>query len=251
MTIINSTPLPNGCTTLFGTIIATGLSKAAKTDIFGEDEMKKRSVLAVMDFVLSAIVRLLHPFMPHITEELWSLLGFGKGSIQFTGPPEKIALDDVDLVKKRKLVSTIYQTAQAGRNLRAEAKIPSNKKANFVLRTDKNEIASELPTLARLLNADKVKLDRQYKAGPGASMAVTQLGEIFLAIGSTDKAAERERLDKEIVRVEAEIQTVEAKLKNNSFVDRAPAAVVEEHRQRQKNFSDQLAKLKQAREGLI
>src|SRR5438132_1276148 len=51
--------------------------EAAKTDIFGEDEAKKKSALAVMDFVLSAILRLLHPFMPHLTEELWSLLGFG------------------------------------------------------------------------------------------------------------------------------------------------------------------------------
>ena len=62
--------------------------EAAKTDIFSEDEAKKKSVLAVMDFVLSGILRLLHPFMPHITEELWSFLGLGKESIQFAAPPE-------------------------------------------------------------------------------------------------------------------------------------------------------------------
>src|SRR5216117_3946580 len=79
--------------------------EAAKTEIFSEDEDKKKSALAVMDFVLSAVVRLLHPFMPHITEELWSLLGLGKGSIQFAPPPEKIVLEDVDLTKERKMVS--------------------------------------------------------------------------------------------------------------------------------------------------
>src|SRR5947199_10471889 len=53
--------------------------EAAKTDIFGEDEAKKKSALAVMDYVLSAVLQLLHHFMPHITEELWSLLDFGQG----------------------------------------------------------------------------------------------------------------------------------------------------------------------------
>ena len=69
--------------------------EAAKTDIFSEDEAKKKSALAVMDVVLSATLRLLHPFMPHLTEEIWSLLGFGKDSIQFAAPPEKVALDAV------------------------------------------------------------------------------------------------------------------------------------------------------------
>src|SRR5213082_738786 len=103
--------------------------EAAKTEIFGSDEAQKKSALAVMDFVLSAILRLLHPFMPYITEELWSLLDFGKTSIQFALPPEKIRLDHVpELTGKRRLVSALYQTIQAGRNLRASAKLPSNRK---------------------------------------------------------------------------------------------------------------------------
>src|ERR1700726_3937932 len=117
--------------------------EAAKTEIFGADESRKESALAVMDFVLSAFLRLLHPFMPHITEELWSLLGLGKDSIQFAAPPEKVALEDADLAKKRELVSAIYEAVQAGRNLRAEGKIPSNRKTRFVLGTAGNTIAPE------------------------------------------------------------------------------------------------------------
>jgi len=224
--------------------------EAAKTEIFSEDETKKKSALAVMDFVLSAVVRLLHPFMPHVTEELWSRLGFGKDSIQFVPPPGRIALGDVDLVNKRRLVSEIYETVQAGRNLRAEAKIPSNRKIGFILRTHEKWICDELPTISRLLNAEEVRLDRQYEAEVGVPVAVTPLGELFLAIAAVDKTAERDRLDKEIAKIEAELQTVENKLKNKSFVDRAPPAVVEEHRRRLKDFSAQLAKLKQARAGL-
>jgi len=224
--------------------------EAAKTEIFGEDEAKKKSALAVMDNVLSAMLRLLHPFMPYITEELWSLLGFGKNSIQFDAPPEKIRLHDVDLANGRRLVSRIYETVRAGRNLRAEAKIPSNKKMRYILRKDQKLISDQLASLSRLLNAEEVKLDRQYEAEAGVPVAVTPLGELFLASAAGDKTAERERLDKEIAKVEAELRTVEGKLKNKSFVDRAPAAVVEEHRQRLKDFSAQLEKLKQARQGL-
>jgi valyl-tRNA synthetase len=224
--------------------------EAAKTDIFGEDKTKKKSALALMDFVLSAVLRLLHPFMPHITEELWSLLGLGNDSIQFAPLPEPLAVTDVDLAKKRKLVAAIYETVQGGRNLRAEAKIPSNRKMQFILRSDKEEIMRETPTIGRLLNAEEFTLNREYEAGPGIPMALTPLGELFLAVSGADKAAERKRLDKEIAKVENQLREVEGKLKNTSFVNRAPAAVVEEHRQRLKDLRGELAKLKQARERL-
>src|SRR5256712_8876426 len=225
--------------------------ETAKTEIFSEDEARKNSTLATMDFVLSAILRLLHPFMPHITEELWSLLGFGKASIQFAAPPQKMALEHVtDVPGKRELVSAIYQTVQAGRNLRAESKQPSNKKIGFILRTEEKLISGQLPTLTRLLHAEEVRLDRKYQAPAGNPVAVTPLGEIFLAIAAADSARERERLDKKMAKIENELRTAENKLKNKSFFDRAPAAVVDEHRKRLKDLSAQLARLKQAREGL-
>ena len=225
--------------------------EAAKTEIFSEDEAKKKSALAVMDFVLSATLRLLHPFMPHITEELWSLLGLGSDSIQFAALPEKAALEDVsDVMGKRKLVSAIYETIQAGRNLRAESKLPSNRKIRFILRTEEKSVSSHISTLTRLLNAEKVELDPKYQAQAGNPVAVTPLGEIFLTVAAADRAGEQQRLDKEITRIETEARAVEEKLKNKSFVDRAPAAVVEEHRRRLKDFNAQLEKLKQARECL-
>jgi valyl-tRNA synthetase len=204
-----------------------------------------------MDFVLSATLRLLHPFMPYITEELWSLLSLGSESIQFAAPPEKAALNNVsDLTGKRQFVSAIYQTIQAGRNLRAESKLPSNRKIRFILRTSEKLISSEIPTLTRLLNAEEVELDPKYQGPAGNPVAVTPLGEIFLTVAAADTAGEQQRLDKEITRIEVEMRAVEEKLGNKSFVDRAPAAVVEEHRQRLKSFSVQLEKLKHAREGL-
>ncbi|MGC2627360.1 MAG: class I tRNA ligase family protein, partial [Candidatus Udaeobacter sp.] len=207
--------------------------EAAKTDIFSTDEAKKTSTLAVMDVVLSATLRLLHPFMPHLTEEIWSLLGLGKGSIQFAAPPEKFALDVVaDLAERRRLVSSIYETVQAGRNLRSTSKLPSNRKIRFILRTDDKQISEQTPTLSRLLNAEDLTLDASYTAPAGTPVAVTRLGELFLAIAAADQGHERERLDKEIARIGEEARAAEAKLQNKSFVERAPKTVVEEHRRR-------------------
>ena len=225
--------------------------EAAKTDIFSKDDAKKKSALAVMDIVLSATLRLLHPFMPHLTEEICSLLGLGKGSIQFAALPEKLALDTVsDVADKRRLVSSIYETVQAGRNLRSASKLPSNRKIRFILRTNEKSIPEQISTLIRLLNAEEVTLDPEYDAPVGTPVAVTPLGEIFLAVAAADQARERERLDTEIAKLDEEARTVEMKLQNNAFVERAPAAVVEEHRRRLSDLTAQLAKLRQAREAL-
>jgi len=221
--------------------------EAAKTDIFSGKEAVKKSTLGAMDFVFSAVLRLLHPFMPHITEELWSLMGFGKVSIQFAETPSVFGLS---ADQQRALVGAIYATVQAGRNLRSASKLRSNRKIRFILRTNDNTISEQTPTLSRLLNAEELTLDPSYTAPVGTPVAVTPIGELFLAIASADQALERERLDKEIARIGEEARTVETKLQNNAFVERAPAAVVEEHRRRLDNLNAQLTKLKQAREGL-
>jgi valyl-tRNA synthetase len=225
--------------------------EAAKTDIFGEDEAKKKSALVVMDVVLSATLRLLHPFMPHLTEELWSLMAFGTKSIQFAAPPKKVALDrTADLASTHNVVSAIYGITQAGRNLRATAKLQSNRKIRFILRTNQKSIFEEIPTLTRLLNAEEVTLDPMYQPPLGTPMAVTPTGDIFLPIAAADQARERERLDAEIARIDEEARAVEAKLQNPAFVERAPAAVVEEHRRRLNDLTAQLTRLRQARGGL-
>ena len=230
--------------------------ETAKTEIFSDDEARKKSVLAVMDFILSGFLRLLHPFMPHITEELWLVFGFGgqvedikSSSIQFAPLPQA-ALSSCNpeaISEARSKVAKVYETILAGRNLRATSRIPSNKKARFILRPATGADERELPTISRLLNAEELTLDPKYQPEAGVPVAVTPLGELHLLIAGGDKSAERDRLDKEIARLENELRVVEAKLANASFVDKAPPAVVEEHRQRKAEFTEQLAQLRKAR----
>ncbi|MFL6569786.1 MAG: class I tRNA ligase family protein, partial [Chthoniobacterales bacterium] len=216
--------------------------EAAKTDIFAEDPARKASALAVMDYVLAAVLRLAHPIMPHITEELWHVMGFGSETIQFVAPPKR--RDGTNAGVDR--VASIYETIQLGRNLRAESRVPSNKKARFILETSDDSLGEELPTIARLLNAEEIKVGSDGTSG--LPVAVTPLGKLYLVIEGGDKEAERQRLEKEIGKVEQELEATERKLRNSSFVDRAPREVVEEHRQRKIDFTDKLAQLRRARD---
>ena len=135
---------------------------------------------------------------------------------------------------------------QVGRNLRAEAGIPSNKKSEFGVKPSIPGVEKEIPTLSRLLGAETIQLEMPI----GTLVGISRMGEVGVKVHHRDPAAERERLEKEIARVEVELKTVKGKLENKSFVDRAPATVVEEHRRRQKDFSEQLAKLQAARDCL-
>src|ERR1051326_1326953 len=214
--------------------------EAAKTDIFGENQTRKQSTLVTMDYVLSGILRLLHPFMPHLTEELWSLMGFADGEndfVDFAPPPQIREFDHEAVASARAKVSAIYQTIDAGRNLRAEARIPSNHKATFALRSNEIWVKEEMATMARLLNADSLQFDPNLTTPARSFVAATKLGELFLIAGDSDRAAERERLDKEIAKLEADLKATEAKLGNQSFVERAPKEVVEEHHRRRQDFN--------------
>ena len=228
--------------------------EAAKTDIFGDDQLRKKAALATMDYVTSAVLRLLHPFMPHITEELWTLMGFAKNKnvfLDFVPLPARIDLGDEERAKTaQSRVRGIYALVEAGRNLRAEAGVPSNRKARFALRSEAAWIQNESPTISRLLNAESLEINPKIQPPAGSSLAAASLGELSLVIDEGDRAAERERLEKEIAKLEADLKSTEAKLANKSFVERAPKNVVEKHQLRRDDLRTRLAQLRQARASL-
>jgi valyl-tRNA synthetase len=220
------------------------------------DAARKTNTLAVMDYVLGHLLRLMHPFLPFITEELWKGMGFADdmpaeqgGKTIMTAPWPKVlsaeerawfGLDESD----ERVAAAKYEVVNLGRGLRRDFNIASNKRVRFVLRAAELS-AHDRAVLALLLNAEPLDLaDAAWAAPKGTPTAITPLGELFLPLeGLIDAAAERTRLTKELIKVEDELAKVRAKLANPAFAEKVPPAVLEEHRQREAAWADKHAQL--------
>jgi valyl-tRNA synthetase len=210
-----------------------------------QQEALAANKLAVMDLVLGSLLRLFHPFLPFISEELWHGMGFhqdlpedrgGNTLLSASWPKpftaeerEYFGLDDAaDRVAQAK-----YDLITLGRGLRRDCKIDPAKRVKFVLRPSGELQAAEAEVIRLLLNAETLDVTPGFAPPKGTPMAANVLGELFLPLeGLVDVAAERVRLGKELEKVRAEIGKVEAKLSNPAFTEKVPAKVLEEHRQR-------------------
>jgi len=226
--------------------------EASKAVLHGTDDHKKVTALAVMDFVLSHTLRLFHPFLPFITEELWHAMGYdeempadqGGRSIMFAPWPKPLepdfkdhySLDDCYL----DFVNAKYELVTQGRNLRREVNIPSNKKVKFVLKPVNDLPPNDIEVLKLLLNAETLEIDPNYHPPKGTAAVHAEMGKLYLPTeGLIDVAAEKARLTKELEKTAAEIEKVALKLNNPSFVQKVPPPVLQEH---QKRLADWQAK---------
>ncbi len=216
--------------------------EAVKNDLREGEPAVKNATLFTMDTVLRHYLALLAPIMPHIAEELWASLGFAarENGLPLMSTPLPCAdtllsgLDDTAVSKASALAAALYETANRARNLKAEYDLSTNKKVRFIIKPAAIAPDQDLcARLALLAGAQSATVDAAYEAPKGTPTALTPLGELFLPLeGLVDVEAERARLGKEIEKITKEIQKSNAKLGNVSFVDRAPAAVVEQERAR-------------------
>jgi valyl-tRNA synthetase len=220
--------------------------EASKAVIYGSDEALKVNKVAVIDFVLGQLLRLFHPFLPFITEELWHGMGFaqdmpdnqGGKTLMFALWPKPLSddekeyfgLDDTaDAVAQAK-----YDLVSLGRGLRRDCKIDPAKKIRFIVRPAGTLSPSDVEVLKMLLNAEALDVvDAAWTSERGTPVAVNALGELFLPLaGLIDFEAERARLTKELERVKIEVTKVQEKLANPAFAAKVPVKVLEEHQAR-------------------
>jgi valyl-tRNA synthetase len=235
--------------------------EASKAVLQGSDEKRKANTLAVIDFVLGHTLRLFHPFMPFITEELWHGMGFnadlpenqGGKSIMFAPWPKPLDADELAhfgiLPEDEQAANDKYKAVELGRGLKSTFNI--NKKVRFVLKPASELPAHEIEVLRILLNAEPLEVDAAFQPKKGTPAALTPLGELFLPLdGLIDVEAERARIGKEVAKVESELEKVTAKLADTNFTSKVPQKVLDEHQQRKTDWEEKLAKLKVMLEAL-
>jgi valyl-tRNA synthetase len=219
--------------------------EASKAVLHGTDAAAKANTLAVIDFVLSHTLRMFHPFLPFITEELWHGMGYnedmpetqGGQSIMYAPWPKPFdaqfgafyGLDNESL----EFVDAKYELITLGRNLRRENNISSSKKARFILKPAVDLPPNDVAVLQILLNAEPLDVDPSYQPKKGAPTAHSDLGDLYLPLeGVVDLEAEKARLRKKLESIDAEIAKVQQKLSNPAFTQKVPSAVLKEHQQR-------------------
>ncbi|HEY5298251.1 MAG TPA: class I tRNA ligase family protein [Verrucomicrobiae bacterium] len=241
----------------------TEIDQSLLTSAATNDNARKANTLAVIDFVLSHTLRLFHPFIPFISEELWHGMGYsadmppnqGGKTIMFASWPKPFDDEFKNFYglseRDEKFAEARNELVAQGRNLRREANIPANKKVKFIFKPANEIGANDLEVLKLLLNAEAIEVNPNFQPAKKVLAVRHPLGELFLPLeGLIDAEAEKARLKKEIEKYESEISKVEQKLANPNFAQKVPAQVLEEHRQRLIEWQNKLAHTQAALAGL-
>ena len=213
-----------------------------KVRLNGDDANKATVAKAVLVYVLSNTLKLLHPFMPFITEEIWQALPHEGESIMISNWPEfkdelNFALDEAEFEK-------IMNAIKAVRNRRAEMNVPPSKKAKLYIKTEDKDTFSKCAVFfSRLASASEVEITDGADV-EGAVSVVTTDAVIQIPMNElVDFSKELERLEKELGLALKDKDFCESKLNNPSFVDKAPEKVVAAQRETLAKANDKIALL--------
>ena len=218
----------------------------ARLNAGGETSVNAQKVLV---YVMSNTLKLLHPFMPFITEEIWQALPHDGESIMIEKYPEydsalSFEKEEADFERVMEAIRTI-------RNARAEKNIPPSKKAAVYVETPYEEIfMNAAPFFVRLASTSELIVGKDFDLG-NTMQLITDCARIFIPMGDLiDTEKELERLNKEKAACEKDIQFLNGKLSNEKFVSKAPEAVVAQEKEKLEKANERLAKILQSTQDL-
>ena len=215
-----------------------------KPRLFDKENPTGKTAQYVLTYVLSNTMKLLHPFMPFITEEIWQHLPHEGESIMISEWPEYD--EKLNFPKDVESMELIMQSISAIRNRRAEMNVPPSKKAKVIIVTDKTDVFEQGTAFFEKLASASEAVVQTDKSGisDNAVNVVVPSAEVFLPLDElVDKTKELERLNAEKKKLEGEIKRVEGKLNNAGFVSKAPQKVVDEEKAKGEKYKEMLEKV--------
>ena len=218
-----------------------------KSRLYSDDVQTKQTALQVLVYVLDQTLRLLHPFMPFITEEIWqSLPHEGEALIIAEWPKYR---EDLAFKAEADLMESVMNAIRAIRNRRAEMNVPPSKKAALFVVTTKPQVFAEGEGfIQRLAYADSVSiLDKEPENIDGMVCCTTADAKLYIPMGQlVDVAKELERIAKELEKARKNLASIEGKLSNEKFTARAPENVVAAEREKAAKARDLIAQLEES-----
>ncbi|MGN0554674.1 MAG: valine--tRNA ligase [Candidatus Fimenecus sp.] len=218
----------------------------AKIRLNGEDAAAKATVKAVLVYVMSNTLKLLHPFMPFITEEIWQTLPHEGDSIMISPWPKTDSALCYEAEESE--MDRIMTAIKAVRNRRAEMNVAPSKKAQVFIETAYGDTFQKGAVFfVRLASASEVTVAEKVDGMDDAVSIITESARIYIPMDElVDFKAELARLEKEKKAVQKELDFVNGKLHNENFVAKAPAAVVEGQRQAKAQLDEKMALIEES-----
>ena len=222
----------------------------AKIRLQGDDEKAKDTAKSVLVYVLTDILKLLHPFMPFITEEIYQAIPHDCESIMIS---KWVEYDESLCFAENEAKMEILMSAiRAIRNRRAEMNIPPSKKAKVYVETEKTELFSAgVDFIKRLASSNDVEVKSSFDNLGNTVTIVTDNAKIYIPMGDlVDFEAERKRLEKELVQAQDKLDFINKKLSNPGFVNKAPEKVVNQNKEDAAKLEDKIANIKNSIDSL-
>ena len=220
----------------------------AKQELYGEDGVSKETARAVVQEALMVALKLLHPFMPFITEEIWQKLPGTDGSIMTASFPEvSDFLRDEDALKEMNLLMGVIA---AIRNIRGEMNISPSKNVNLIIdaksEQDEEILERNLSYIQTLAKVDGVSIGLGLPKPEKSATAIFEETSVHVLLeGLIDFEEEKKRIGKAINKIEKEMAASNKKLSNKGFLQKAPAEIVADVKTKFEDLSAKLSKLKQ------
>ncbi|MEV2697685.1 valine--tRNA ligase [Paenibacillus larvae] len=218
----------------------------SKLSLYGDDEQAKKKTQSVLVYVLDHTMRLIHPFMPFISEEIWQHLPHEGETITRTAwPHPDDRFEAPDAVREMVLLMDLIR---AVRNIRAEVNVPMSKKIELLIKPSDAENLNILHKneeyVRRFCNTSVLEISEALASPDKAMTAVVTGAELFLPLaGLIDIAQEIARLEKELQTLHGEVARIEKKLANEGFMAKAPEKVIEEEKAKLADYSEKRDKV--------